>query len=100
MVGFLILLMGGIRTDLNAARTSAAGDGSTEPLLDFIESPHPLPQVFTIYSANPENSIEKRKKISYNKGPDIKRKLRERCEYDMTDDRRGGGCLPDESVVS
>ena len=47
-----------IRTDLNAARTSAAGDGSTEPLLDFIESLI-LRAVFMIHAANPENSIEK-----------------------------------------
>jgi hypothetical protein len=38
VVGVLILLMGGIRTHLNAARTSAAGEGSTEPLIDLIES--------------------------------------------------------------
>ena len=73
--------------------------GLTERHYDFIESLI-LRAVFLIHAANPENSIEKRKKISYNKDPDIKRKLRERCEYDMTDDRRGGGCLPDESVVS
>ena len=30
--------MVGIRTDINAARVSAAGDGWTEPLYDFVES--------------------------------------------------------------
>jgi hypothetical protein len=35
---FLPMDLGGIRTHLNAARMSAAGEGWTEPLLDFIES--------------------------------------------------------------
>ena len=34
VVGIFILLKWGIRTDLNAARASAAGDGSTEPNLE------------------------------------------------------------------
>jgi len=34
VVGLLILLMGGIRTDLYAARMSAARDGLTERNLD------------------------------------------------------------------
>ena len=36
VVGFLILLMRGVRTHLNAVRMSAAGEGWTEPLVKCI----------------------------------------------------------------